>query len=235
MARIAFPLPDTDFDLTEVAVPWKVFTRAGHDVVFATPTGSPPSCDPLLIEGVIFGQLGAEPEAVGFYEELLASPERNEPLSHDTLRAEDFDAAWFAGGHAKGMRPYLESEAVQQFARDFWATGRPVAAICHGPLVLARAGVLEGRSSSCLPKLLELSAWGLTAWKLGDYYRTYPECVQDELRRLGATVDTGPTTGIRRGTDSNDGPAWVLEDGAYLSARWPGDSYLLAKRVLERL
>jgi len=26
------PLPDADFDVTEAAVPWKVLTRAGHEV-----------------------------------------------------------------------------------------------------------------------------------------------------------------------------------------------------------
>ena len=36
MARVLVPLPDRDFDLTETAVPWRMLTRAGHDVVFAT-------------------------------------------------------------------------------------------------------------------------------------------------------------------------------------------------------
>lgn len=30
------PLPDRDFDVTEVAVPWRVLTTAGHEVVFAS-------------------------------------------------------------------------------------------------------------------------------------------------------------------------------------------------------
>jgi peroxiredoxin Q/BCP len=32
MARILIPLPDTDFDTTEMAVPWRVLTDAGHAV-----------------------------------------------------------------------------------------------------------------------------------------------------------------------------------------------------------
>jgi putative intracellular protease/amidase len=55
MATIAFPLPDTDFDVTECAVPWKILTRAGHRVVFSTETGTMPACDPLLIDGVLRG------------------------------------------------------------------------------------------------------------------------------------------------------------------------------------
>ena len=34
---------------------------------------------------------------------------------------------------------------------------------------------------------------------------------------------------------TDDSPAMVVEDGTYLSARWPGDAYLFAKRLLVRL
>jgi protease I len=36
-------------------------------------------------------------------------------------------------------------ERVQAFVRKFFAEGKPVAAICHGPWVLINAGVVEGR------------------------------------------------------------------------------------------
>jgi putative intracellular protease/amidase len=34
--RVLIPLPDRDFDVTEVAVPWRLLRAAGHQVVFAT-------------------------------------------------------------------------------------------------------------------------------------------------------------------------------------------------------
>ena len=46
MAKILLPLPDTDFDVTEVAVPWKLLVEAGHEVVFATEAGATPAADP---------------------------------------------------------------------------------------------------------------------------------------------------------------------------------------------
>ena len=56
MARVWMPLPDEDYDTTESAVPWRLLTRAGHEVVFATEKGTArPSCDPRLIDGVLFG------------------------------------------------------------------------------------------------------------------------------------------------------------------------------------
>ena len=52
--KVLIPLPDTDFDTTEVAVPWQLLTEAGHDVVFATEHGgSAPRCDQRLLDGVM--------------------------------------------------------------------------------------------------------------------------------------------------------------------------------------
>lgn len=36
---ILIPLPNHDFDPTEAAVPWRMLTKAGHKVSFATPRG----------------------------------------------------------------------------------------------------------------------------------------------------------------------------------------------------
>src|SRR5262245_52632156 len=138
MARIVMPLPDRDFDVTEVAVPWKLLTRAGHEVVIASERGLTPGADPLLLTGVMFGQLGAEPEAKAFYAELAASPGFVKPATWAAVDAEGFDALYLAGGHAPGMRQYLASSELQARVARFFASGKPVAAICHGVLVAAR-------------------------------------------------------------------------------------------------
>jgi putative intracellular protease/amidase len=85
---------------------------------------------------------------------------------------------------------------------------------------------------------LERSAFLTTAWRLGRYYRTYPAYVEDEVRdalRDPTDFVRGPRVLSKRGTDTNDGPAFVVEDGNYVSARWPGDAYLFAKRFANRL
>lgn len=239
MAHVWIPLPDTDFDVTEVAVPWKLLTRAGHRVTFVTERGDvTPRADPLLLTGVVFGQLGAEPEPKRFYEELTGSPEFKTPLSWKTLDVAAFDALLLPGGHARGMKQYLGSEELQGKVRDFFATRRPVAAICHGVLVAARAGVLEGRKTTCLPAYMERVAYWSTAWKLGKYYRTYPAYVEEEVRAaLAAPEDfvRGPTHLMSRGTDADDSQAFVVEDGNYVSARWPGDAYLFSRALLSKL
>jgi putative intracellular protease/amidase len=243
MATVLIPLPDRDFDVTEVAVPWKVFTEAGHRVVFATERGSvTPACDPLLLDGVIFGKLGARPDAIACYRELEADPAFRAPVSWRGLDPAAFDGLFLPGGHAAGMKQYLGSTELHALVAAFWrhaeTTGRPVGAICHGVLVLARAGVLRGRRTTCLPRYMERSAYLATFWKLGRYYRTYPAYVEDEVTAaLAAPSDfeRGPRTLSARGTRDDDGPAFVVEDRNYVSGRWPGDSWKIARLFAARL
>ena len=143
------------------------------------------------------------------------------------------------------MRQYLSALVLQEKAGQFWALGRPVGAICHGTLVLARIldpgtgrSVLADRRTTCLPKYMERGAYLLTGWRLGRYYRTYPAYVQDEVTAAladPAQFERGPRVLAARGTAADDSAAFVVQDRNYLSARWPGDAYLFGRRFLAML
>jgi putative intracellular protease/amidase len=244
--RVLIPLPDRDFDVTEVAVPWHVLRAAGHEVVFATEQGGTvPAADPRLLAGVIFGQLGAAPEPKAFYAELTRAPEFIATQAWADIEPASFDGLILPGGHAPGMRQYLGSPVLREQVSRFWATGRPVGAICHGVLVLARTRDQDGRSllasrkTTCLPQYMERLAYLTTGWRLGRYYRTYPAYVEDEVRAAldnpASQFARGPRTLGTRGTATDDSAAFVVQDGSYLSARWPGDAYLFARRFCDLL
>ncbi|NUK13234.1 DJ-1/PfpI family protein [Streptomyces lunaelactis] len=245
--RVLMPVPDRDFDVTEVAVPWRILTDAGHQVVFATErAGTRPAADPRLLTGVLFGQLGAAEEPKAFYDGLTRSEEFAATVGWADVDVDGFDGLILPGGHAPGMRQYLGSEVLHQQVGRFWALGRPVGAICHGVLVLARSreaggdrSVLAGRRTTCLPKYMERSAYLSTAWRLGRYYRTYPAYVEDEVKAAlddpGTLFERGPRVLTARGSATDDAPAFVVQDRNYLSARWPGDAYLFGRRFLELL
>jgi putative intracellular protease/amidase len=246
VARVLVPLPDRDFDVTEVAVPWALLTAAGHEVVVATETGATPAADPRLLTGVIFGQLGAEPEPKRSYARLAGTPGFRGPQPWDEIVPADFDALLLPGGHAPGMRQLLGNPDLRGTVLACWTSGRPVAAICHGVLLLARTidpatgrSVLHESMTTCLPKYMERSAYYATAWRLGRYYRTYPAYVEDEVRAALRDPDTqfarGPRTLGTRGTATDDSPTFVVEDGRYVSARWPGDAYAFARALIRRL
>lgn len=239
MATILVPLPATDFDPTEVAVPWQILSAAGHALRFATPDGQPASADPRMVTGAGLGPLAPVLRADGngraAYAALIASAAFQQPLSWSAVSPDDFDALLLPGGHAPGMRPYLESAQLQALVVDSFRRDKPVAAICHGVLLAARSlgadgrSVLHGRKTTALTAQMELSAWNLTRLWLGDYYRTYPVTVEDEVGALlaqPADFLRGPTS-LRRDGPTTLQRGFVVRDGNYLSARWPGDAHRL--------
>jgi putative intracellular protease/amidase len=210
-------------------------------VRFATEHGGvAATADPRLLDGVIFGRLGAAEEPAAFYAEMQSDEQYGAPIAWTDIDPKEFDGLILPGGHAPGMRQYLGSETLRGKVAGYWALDRPVGAICHGVLVLARTRdprsgrtLLYGRRTTCLPRYMERAAYYTTAWRLGRYYRTYPQYVEQEVREaLQDTYDfvRGPRVLSKRGTETDDRPAFVVEDGNYVSARWPGDAYLFTKR-----
>jgi protease I len=67
----------------------------------------------------------------------------------DEVRGENYDALVVPGGRAP---EYLRlNEKVLDMVRHFDKAGKPIAALCHGPQILAAAGVLKGRRVNCYP------------------------------------------------------------------------------------
>lgn len=163
------------------------------------------------------------------------------------------------GHRARGMREYLESPLLQQLVAAFFAADKPVAAICHGVLLAARSrsadgkSVLYGRRTTALTWALERKAWATARIsRFWDplYYRTYAEApgqpvgymsVQQEVTRaladprdfLDVPRDAPDyrrkTNGLARDSERDASPAFVVRDGNYLSARWPGDVHRFAR------
>jgi len=277
MKKILIPIPSHDFDPTEVAVTWKVLKDGGHELHFATPDGRRGHADPIMLSGegldpwgfvpllkkirLIGLMLRAQAGARRAYREMEQDPLFLAPQRWDALHAEDWDGLVLPGGHAKRMREYLESPVLQGFVADFFDSGKPVGAICHGVLLAARSisrktgkSVLHGRKTTALTWKLEKSAWMLSRFLARfwdpDYYRTYGETrgqpagymsVQAEVTRALAKAEDfldvpadapdqfAKTGGMVRDSASNSKPAWVVRDGNYVSARWPGDVYTFAR------
>lgn len=60
------------------------------------------------------------------------------------VSADDYHALLLPGGVMNPDKLRTNTNAVE-FVRSFFDQKKPVAAICHGPWILAEAGVLEGR------------------------------------------------------------------------------------------
>ena len=283
MATVLIPIPDMDFDPTEVAVSWQVLTGQGHAVVFATESGRPAAADDIMVSGrgldvwsrvpglgrvAFVGRfLRANRDARTAYAQMLASAEYQHPISWTDAALDDVDALLLPGGHrARGMRSYIDSEVLQALVVEAFRRGMLVAAICHGVLLAARSvdqstgrSVLYGRKTTALTWDFERRAWQLsrvTRFWDRDYYRTYSErpgdpdgymSVEAEVTRAlenpgdfrnvpnDSPHRRAQTSGMARDTASDSRPAFVVDDGTYISARWPGDTHTFAAAVSARL
>jgi len=200
--KVLMPLPRADFDPSEVAVSWRVLHEAGHDVAFATLDGAKACADPVMVSGCgldfwsrIPGLRGlkltglllrADRRARRAHCELVENVAFCKPLIYTQVRSADFGALLLPGGHAQGMREYLENTTLQCLVAEFFEADKPVAAICHGVVLAARStaprtgkSVLFGRKTTALTWKLERAAWLLSRyagrWWDRDYYRTYRE------------------------------------------------------------
>ena len=103
---------------------------------------------------------GAELELLSIHDGEIAA--RNNDLedagtfSVDRLvsdaSVDDYDALLLPGGTVNPDKLRMNEDAVH-FVRSFFESGKPIAAICHGPWTLVEAGVVAGRRITSFPSL----------------------------------------------------------------------------------
>jgi putative intracellular protease/amidase len=149
---------------------------------------------------------------------------------------------------------FFETPGAQGHARPVAAICHGVVLAARSVSSKTGHSVLHGRRTTALTWRQERSAWLLMRWagRFWDagYYRTYAEApgqpvghcsVEMEVRRAlaedghfldvpaGAVHHFRKTSGLFRDGPTDTRPAWVVRDGNYLSARWPGDVHAFAQ------
>jgi len=240
--RILIPIPSYGFDPSEAAIPWKLMCERNFEVIFATPDGKKASADSIMLNGKRLGisksVLRARQDAVDAYTEMEKSESFCNPLKYTDVKEDNFDAIFLPGGHDKGAKEYLESEILQKLIVDFFAAQKPVGAVCHGVVLVARSidpttrkSVIYNYKTTSLLKSQELLAYNLTRLWLKDYYLTYPGLtVEDEVKSVLSDSNNflkGPSP-LLRDSKKHLKRGFIVKDRNYLSARWPGDVYNLS-------
>jgi protease I len=121
-------------------------------------------------------RLGAEVVVIGTTMET-AKGKKGGSLSPDATFADvsagEFDALVIPGGGApENLRI---NDAAVAFTREFVNSGKPVAAICHGPQLLISAKTLEGRTLTSVNKIRD------DIWNAGGKYVDEPLVVDGNL------------------------------------------------------
>ncbi len=111
----------------------------------------------LTVPVMALKAVGAQVEIVSLRRGRIRGVNLHEPASRvtvdrtvDEASPSDYDALLIPGGF---INPDLlrQSADARQFVRRFDASGKPIATLCHGPWVLASAGVARGRTLTSWP------------------------------------------------------------------------------------
>jgi protease I len=236
MTTILMPISDTDFEPSETSIPLKILKDNNINVVFATPDGRPGKVDYRIVTGKGLGiwkmVLMANKDTLSCYSLMLRSKEFNNPIKYTDIDPDDYSGILLSGGHAPGMKTYLESKKLQDTIVSFFKENKPVGAICHGVLLAARSinpetgkSVLYDYKTTALLKSQELIAYYLTCLWLKRYYRTYPLTVEDEVKTFLADKKNfiRGNLGLFRDSAESQWHGFTVRDRNYLSSRWPGD------------
>lgn len=126
MARIAVPL-EGGFEDSELTVPWERLRAAGHEVV------------------ILGREAGRTLEGKRGRAAVIVD------LASSDADPDDYDALLVPGGWSPDhIRTH---EPTVSFVRRFCRSGRPVAAICHGPQLLIEADGVKGRTLTSWPSV----------------------------------------------------------------------------------
>ena len=180
-ARLGDTGKSTGLWLEELATPWFVLRDAGHTVALASPKGGQVPVDPAS---------EAEPTdaMLRFHADAESMQALAGALPLAGLDGAGYDALFLPGGHGPRWDFPGNAELARLVSASFTA-GRPVAAICHGPVglvdALAEDGrpLVAGRRLACFTNAEE-RAVGLDA--------VVPFLLGDRLRELGAQLSSAP-------------------------------------------
>jgi protease I len=123
-------LTETGFEEVELTSPKQALEEAGAEVQIISP----------------------QKETVKAWDHDHWSIELKVDKHIDDAHIDDYDALILPGGVLNPDKLRTNKNAVN-FARDFIESGKPVAAICHGPQTLIETGLLQGRMVTSYPSV----------------------------------------------------------------------------------
>lgn len=71
----------------------------------------------------------------------------NVDITIEEIKTNDYDAIIYIGG--QGCKEYWDNQTAHRIAREALEYNKILAAICSAPVILARAGILKDKKSTC--------------------------------------------------------------------------------------
>lgn len=169
----------TGFYLSEVSHPYEVLSRAGAKIDFVSPKGGRPPVDGLKLD---------DPVNRAFWENPDRQRDLDQTMRPEQVKASDYDAIFFAGGHGT-MWDFADNTELAEIAAEVFESGGVVAAVCHGPAGLLNIKLENGRYLIADREVTGFSNEEEEAAGLTD---VVPFLLADELSKKGARYSCAP-------------------------------------------
>lgn len=205
----------TGFWLEEFAAPYYVFKDAGIEVTLASPRGGQPPLDPKS-ESADFQTADTH----RFNSDKAAQHQLANTLPLAQLRAEDYDAVFYPGGHGP-LWDLTHSAWSIQLIEHFIQQQKPVAAVCHAPAVLLNARSASGES---LVKNTAVTGFTNSEEDAVGLTQVVPFLLEDELKQCGACFNR-----------ADDWSSYCISDGLLVTGQNPQSSAATAQALIARL
>lgn len=205
----------TGFWVEEFAAPYYTMADKGVNITIASPKGGQPPIDPASEAP------DAQTESTKRY---YADTELKEKVATTKIladvKAEDFDAIFYPGGHGPLWDLYDDRNSIE-LIQNFWAAGKPVAAVCHAPSALLNVKDENGEPLVKGKKVTGFTNTEEEGVKLTD---VVPYLLEDELKAKGGLYSKG-----------SDWSSHVVEDGMLITGQNPASSEEAAEKLLALL
>ena len=205
----------TGFWLEEFAAPYYIFKDANVDIVLASPNGGQPPLDPKSDEPDF------QTEAtMRFRDDVDTQAILANTLKLSGIESNNFDAVFYPGGHGP-LWDLAEDRDSIALVESMYASGKPVAAVCHAPGVLRNAKAPDG---NLLVKGKSVTGFSNSEEDAVQLTEIVPFLVENDLISKGASY-----------SKADDWQPHVITDENLITGQNPASSELTAKAVLERI
>ena len=205
----------TGFWLEELASPFYHLKDAGVSVTLTSPLGGQPPLDPKSHEPDF-----ETDNTRRFDSDSAAQDQLANTVKLNTMKAEDFDAVFYPGGHGPLWDLHNDKDSIA-LIEAFISEGKPVATVCHAPAVLLQA---KDQNGNPLVKGKKVTGFSNSEEAAVELTNVVPYLVEDQLVRLG---------GFYRKTD--DWNSLVIADGLIITGQNPASSSAVAEALLGML
>lgn len=195
---------------------YDVLTEAGHEVVIASVAGGTVPLDPESLSHLVLAQGGTKKR----YEDRTFMDLLQDTPAVDEVDADDFDAIYLTGGH--GTMFDFTDPAVAELVSEFWAQGKIVSAVCHGPVGLIDAVDTDGTP---LVAGRKVTGFSKPEEKLAGRADVIPFELHTALKNQGATYKKA----LRPMAEN------VVVDGRLITGQNPMSATAVGKAVLKAL